>query len=179
MQVLRNAINERPLDIENHAVKPHSDTLVYSCHWNARRASEFHKNDTKRLAHVEKLGRQAEERPRRDEAALPWRPGAFGLPIPGLFSRRFSTLSSPATYLSLSGLALMVVSIALLVAPVMQHRLVEGGHASRRLLRTTTVFAAASLVPLGLSLALATYVVIGRRYGMTAGVTSGLIMGGT
>jgi Family of unknown function (DUF6328) len=59
----------------------------------------------------------------------------------------------------------------------MQHRLVERGDASHRLLRMTTRFAAASLGPLAMSLAVATYVVIGRHYGMTAGFTAGLCMG--
>jgi Family of unknown function (DUF6328) len=72
---------------------------------------------------------------------------------------------------------LMVVSMALLVAPVMQHRLVERGEASQRLLRTTTRFASASLAPLALSLAVATYVVIGHHYGIAVGVLSGLCMG--
>jgi hypothetical protein len=43
---------------------------------------------------------------------------------------------------------LMVLSMALLVAPAMQHRLVEGGNTSERLLRATTLYAGASLVPL-------------------------------
>jgi hypothetical protein len=60
----------------------------------------------------------------------------------------------------------------------MQHRLVECGNTSERLLRATTLYAGASLVPLAISLALATYIVIGRRYGMSAGVISGLVMGG-
>jgi hypothetical protein len=87
------------------------------------------------------------------------------------------TLSALAKYLSLGGLVLMVVSMTLLVAPVMQHRLVERGDAPQRLLRTTTRFATASLAPLALSLAVATYVVIGRRYGVTAGFAAGLCMG--
>jgi hypothetical protein len=51
---------------------------------------------------------------------------------------------------------LMVLSMALLVAPAMQHRLVECGNTSERLLRVTTLYAGASLVPLAISLALAT-----------------------
>ena len=51
---------------------------------------------------------------------------------------------------------LMVLSMALLVAPAMQHRLVECGNTSERLLRATTLYAGASLVPLAISLALAT-----------------------
>ena len=101
----------------------------------------------------------------------------LGFQFQAFFQDGFATLSGSAKYLSLGGLALMVVSMTLLVAPVMQHRLVERGDASQRLLRTTTRFATASLVPLALSLATATYVVIGRRYGIEAGVLSGLCMG--
>jgi Family of unknown function (DUF6328) len=101
----------------------------------------------------------------------------LGFQFQAFFQDGFSTLSALAKYLSLGGLALMVVSMTLLVAPVMQHRLVERGDTSQRLLRTTTRFAAASLAPLALSLAIATYVVIDRHYGMTAGIVSGLFMG--
>jgi len=101
----------------------------------------------------------------------------LGFQFQAFFQDGFSALSASARFLSLGGLALMVVSMALLVAPVMQHRLIERGDASHRLLRTTTRFAAASLAPLALSLAVATYVVIGRHYGMTAGILSGLCMG--
>jgi Family of unknown function (DUF6328) len=114
-----------------------------------------------------------------DEARLLFLGGQvlLGFQFQAFFQDGFSTLSFSAKYLSLGGLALMVVSMALLVAPVMQHRLVERGDASPRLLRTTTRFAAASLAPLAVSLAVATYVVIGRHYGMVAGVLSGLCMG--
>ena len=76
----------------------------------------------------------------------------LGFQFQAFFQDGFATLSGSAKYLSLGGLALMVVSMTLLVAPVMQHRLVERGDASQRLLRTTTRFATASLVPLALSL---------------------------
>jgi hypothetical protein len=101
----------------------------------------------------------------------------LGFQFQAFFQDGFQTLSASAKYLSLAGLVLMVVSMALLVTPVMQHRLVERGEASQRLLTTTTRFAAASLVPLAISLAVATYVVIGRHYGMTAGFAAGLGMG--
>jgi hypothetical protein len=102
----------------------------------------------------------------------------LGFQFQAFFQDGFSTLAAPATYLSLSGVMLMVLSMALLVAPAMQHRLVECGNTSERLLRATMLYAGASLVPLAISLALATYIVIGRRYGMSAGVISGLVMGG-
>ena len=102
----------------------------------------------------------------------------LGFQFQAFFQDGFSTLATSATYLSLGGAMLMVISMALLVAPAMQHRLVEGGNTSGRLLRVTTFYAGASLIPLAISLALATYIVIGRRYGMWAGVTSGLVLGG-
>jgi hypothetical protein len=102
----------------------------------------------------------------------------LGFQFQAFFQDGFSTLAAPATYLSLSGVMLMVLFMAPLVAPAMQHRLVECGNTSERLLRATTLYAGASLVPLAISLALATYIVIGRRYGMSAGVISGLVMGG-
>jgi hypothetical protein len=101
----------------------------------------------------------------------------LGFQFQAFFQESFPALSPSAKCLSLGGLALMVVSMALLVAPVMQHRLVERGEASQRLLQTTTRFAAASLAPLALSLAAATYVVMGRHFGTTAGMASGLCMG--
>jgi hypothetical protein len=102
----------------------------------------------------------------------------LGFQFQAFFQDGFATLPAAATYLSLTGVTLMVVSIAILVSPVMQHRLVEKGHVSHRLLRATTIFAAAGLVPLAGSLALATYVVIGRRYGVTTGAVSALVMSG-
>src|SRR6478736_9025052 len=66
----------------------------------------------------------------------------LGFQFQAFFQDGFATLSGSAKYLSLGGLALMVISMALLVAPVMQHRLVGRGDASQRLLRTTTRFAA-------------------------------------
>jgi Family of unknown function (DUF6328) len=102
----------------------------------------------------------------------------LGFQFQAVFQEGFSTLSTAATMLSLAGVLLMVASITLIVSPVMQHRLVEHGNASKRLLRVTTKYAAASLAPLAISLALATYVVISRRYGDTVGLILGLVTGG-
>jgi hypothetical protein len=103
----------------------------------------------------------------------------LGFQFQAFFQDGFSTLADQATHLSLVGLMLMVLSMALLVAPAMQHRLVECGNTSERLLRATTLHAGASLAPLAISLALATYIVISRRYGTTAGAILGLFMSGS
>jgi Family of unknown function (DUF6328) len=101
----------------------------------------------------------------------------LGFQFQAVFQEGFSTLSDAATKCSLVGVALMVGSITLMVSPVMHHRLVERGDASKRLLNLTTGYAAASLGPLAMSMMLATYVVIGRRYGNIAGVILGLLTG--
>ena len=101
----------------------------------------------------------------------------LGFQFQAFFQEGFAGLSISATNLNLVGVSLMILSITLIVSPVMQHRLLEQGNASKRLLRATTIYAAASLAPLAISLALATYVVIGRRYGSAAGTLSGLSLG--
>jgi hypothetical protein len=91
----------------------------------------------------------------------------LGFRFQAFFQDGCATLSASEKYLSLRGLVLTLVSMALLVA--MQHRLVERGEASQRLLRTTTCLAAASLVPLAMRLAVATYVVSGPVSGHDEG----------
>jgi hypothetical protein len=58
----------------------------------------------------------------------------------------------------------------------MQHRLVEQGRSSTRLLRSTNFFAGCGLVPLTASIGLAGYVVIERHFGLAAGLAIGLAL---
>ncbi len=106
----------------------------------------------------------------------------LGFQAPGLFLRKVLQRSQVRqSILSLGGLVLMVVSMALLVAPVMQH---PPGRGRRRIRNVcaqdhNTVWQTASLVPLALSLATATL----RRDQSPlpkvtgAGALSGLCMG--
>src|SRR5947209_2151822 len=64
---------------------------------------------------------------------------------------------------------LMVGSIGLLIAPSMQHRIVEQGEDTVRIHRATGVFAGAALLPFGISLGLAVYVVFEHLYGVKVG----------
>jgi uncharacterized protein DUF6328 len=74
------------------------------------------------------------------------------------------------------GLALQTLSMGLLIAPSMEHRIVEQGSLSKRLVRATSFYATAGLVPFSLSLDLAAYVVIEGHFGWLAGFTSGLAL---
>ena len=71
----------------------------------------------------------------------------------------------------------MAVAIGFLIAPSLQHRLVEQGRASARLLAVTTRFAAMALLLFALGLATDLYVVIAYRFGAATGLVIGLGFG--
>jgi uncharacterized protein DUF6328 len=71
----------------------------------------------------------------------------------------------------------MAVAIGLLIAPSLQHRLVEQGRASARLLAITTRFAAMALLLFALGLATDLYVVVAYRFGAATGLVIGLGFG--
>src|SRR5437588_596722 len=99
----------------------------------------------------------------------------FGFQLNSVFQEAFPDLPAATRLLDCIGLALMATSIGLLIAPCMQHRIVEQGQATLRIHRTTGLFAGAALLPFGISLGLDVYIVFehlyGRRLGIIAGVT--------
>jgi hypothetical protein len=100
----------------------------------------------------------------------------LGFQFQSFFQDGFAGLSSGSQWLCVAGLAFLIVSIGLLIVPSMQHRLVEAGTSSTRLVRATNFFAGCGLVPLTASLGLAGYVVVDRHFGLTAGVAAGLAL---
>jgi hypothetical protein len=71
----------------------------------------------------------------------------------------------------------MALSIALLIAPSMQHRIVEGGKDSYRIQRATTLFVGLALLPFAISLALGVYLIFDRVFGARAGLIAGVLCG--
>src|SRR5205814_2090103 len=65
------------------------------------------------------------------------------------------------------------IAIGLLIAPSLQHRLVERGMASERIITASAHFAAAALFPFALSLGADLYIVIGHRFGVPVGTAIG------
>jgi hypothetical protein len=94
------------------------------------------------------------------------------------FQDRFDHLADGAKQLSLAALGLIVLSIAVLIAPSMQHRIVEGGQSTFRLILTTNRLAGAALIPLTLGLALSAFVVVQLTFGFAAGIAVGAFLGG-
>src|SRR3954462_9694315 len=65
----------------------------------------------------------------------------------------------------------------LLVVPSMEHRLVQKGHSSMRLIGATGFYAAGGLGFLALALMLSTFIVIERHFRASAGIGGGLALG--
>jgi Family of unknown function (DUF6328) len=87
----------------------------------------------------------------------------------------YEQLTSTAIAVQLGGLLLLLVAVALLMAPAAYHRIVEEGHASARIQRFTTVVMTAALVPFGLAFCADVYVAFERGAGP---VTSAVAAGG-
>jgi hypothetical protein len=101
----------------------------------------------------------------------------LGFQFQAFFQDGFSGLSTLSQRLCLGGLMLVLLSVTLLVMPSMQHRLVEMGDSSERLVSATSVLTGFGLVPLTFSLALGAYVVVDRHFGTLAGVVAGVGLG--
>ncbi|HEV7409363.1 MAG TPA: DUF6328 family protein [Bradyrhizobium sp.] len=100
----------------------------------------------------------------------------LGFQFQSFFQDGFSELSSVSQWLCAVGLALLIASVGQLIAPSMQHRLVEQGRSSARLVRSTNFLAGFGLVPLAASLGLSSYVVAERHFGLAAGLAIGLAL---
>jgi hypothetical protein len=60
----------------------------------------------------------------------------------------------------------------------MEHRLVERGQSTLRLVDVTSFYAGLALSPLALSLGLSVYVMIARHFGAAAGAAIGIALSG-
>lgn len=82
----------------------------------------------------------------------------LGFQFQVLFRETFSALPFLSRQTCCASMVLMALSVGLLIAPSMQHQIVERGFDSRRLLSVARRYAAASLVPFALALAGDVYV---------------------
>ena len=98
----------------------------------------------------------------------------FGFLFQGVFQNGFDSLSSVSKNLVCAALALMMLSIGCLIAPSMQHRIVEAGEATPRLERATTVLAGWALLTFIASLGLGLFIVFERIFGRITGVAVGV-----
>ena len=102
----------------------------------------------------------------------------LGFQFQAFFQDGFSELSILSQYLCAFGLLCVILAVAFLVVPSMEHRLTENGESSGRLVDATSFFTGLGLAPMALSLTLASFVVISRHFGMVVGILAGLAIGG-
>jgi hypothetical protein len=100
----------------------------------------------------------------------------LGFQFQSFFQDGFAELSYLSQWLCVAGLALLIASVGLLIAPSMQHRLIEQGRSSARLVRSANFYAGCGLVPLAASLGVSGYVVAERHFGFAAGLATGLAL---
>src|ERR1700742_2335547 len=86
----------------------------------------------------------------------------FGFQFNGIFQQQFDTLAFASRVFVAAGLPLIMIALALLIAPAMHHRLAEGGQDSRRVLALATLCAGLALLPVAVALALDMFVAMQR-----------------
>jgi len=97
----------------------------------------------------------------------------FGFHLNGAFQQGFDELSRASRGLHAVSFLLMALAIALLIAPSLQHRIVDRGYATPRIQSAVSRYAALALFPFALSLGLDLYIVLGLRFGAGAGFAVG------
>jgi hypothetical protein len=97
----------------------------------------------------------------------------FGFQLNGMFQDAFEQISAAGRSLNACGYFLMASSVGLLIAPSMQHRLVERGQDSERIQQATNLFAALALIPFAPSLGITFYIVLERHVGAAVAAAAG------
>jgi hypothetical protein len=98
----------------------------------------------------------------------------LGFELRAAFSEGFDKLPGHAKHIEALALILMTISVALLIAPGLYHRIVEGGRDSGPFYRVATTISDAALLPFGLALGLDIFVSIEHVFGTGAGIASGI-----
>src|SRR4051812_43339680 len=97
----------------------------------------------------------------------------FGFQFNGVFQEQFNELPAASRTFVCAGLILLMVAVAFLIAPSMQHRIVERGQDSPRVLALATLYAGAALLPISIALALDIFVAMERITSVTTAVFFG------
>lgn len=97
----------------------------------------------------------------------------LGFQFQAFFQNGFAELAPASRAICAAGLALQTLSLGLLIIPSMEHRLVETGSSSKRLVRAASFYTSTGLIPFSISLGLAGYVVMQRHFGGAAGIAFG------
>lgn len=100
----------------------------------------------------------------------------LGFEFQCVFQDGFESLTQGSKQLSMSALGLILLSTAMLIAPSMQHRIVEAGQSTPRLIRTTNRVAGIALIPLCIGITLSAYIVTQQVLGPAFGIATAAIL---
>jgi Family of unknown function (DUF6328) len=99
----------------------------------------------------------------------------FGFQFNGIFQDGFERLPIPSRWLISSGQMLIMLALGLLIAPSMEHRIVERGQDSPRVLFLATLFGGLALLPLSVALAVDVFVGVERSIAPAWGILAGAV----
>lgn len=106
---------------------------------------------------------------------LPGVQALFGFQTIAVFNDRFDVLPTFVKQTHLLALGLVVLAMALVIAPAAFHRIAEPGCVSRRVIRLSSQLITSALAPLSCGIALDMYVVIYLASGSEAASLGGCI----
>ncbi|MFE1600463.1 DUF6328 family protein [Methylobacterium sp. ID0610] len=101
----------------------------------------------------------------------------LGFQLQGAFQPAVDRLPAHDRLIWCAALGLVTLTVALLIAPSVQHRLVEDGRDTRRILRVIGRFAGLSLIPFALVLGADLFLVVERVLGTPAAAAAGFAAG--
>jgi hypothetical protein len=100
----------------------------------------------------------------------------LGFHLNAAFQPGFAKLGETPRLLYAGAFSAMAIGVGLLIAPSMQHLLVERGRSSRRILAATTRLAGWALLPMAVSLGADFAIVLGYRFGALVGGGAGTLV---
>ena len=106
---------------------------------------------------------------------LPGVQALFGFQTIAVFNERFDVLPTFVKQTHLLALGLVVLAMALVIAPAAFHRIAEPGCVSRRVIRLSSQLITSALAPLSCGIALDMYVVIYLASGSEAASLGGCL----
>jgi Family of unknown function (DUF6328) len=97
-----------------------------------------------------------------------------GFQLRSVFEKGFDSLPIISQALKLFGLGLMLLTVALIIAPAAYHRFVEGGEDTHEIHRYTSKLMGWALLPFSFGLGIDLYVAVQKVVGWKAGAAAGL-----
>src|SRR3954465_652579 len=102
----------------------------------------------------------------------------LGFQLQGVFRPVFDQLPWHDHLLDIASLLFSSLTVGLLIAPSLQHQIVDGGDSTRRIHRTIGRFASLALAPFALALAVDVLMAVERVAGLWGGIAAGVSFGG-